>query len=71
MELLPHTQMLLDALKKEGFELPRNCGAIRLMMPVDDTFILNYDIVVDGEDLEKLGRALAAIGKKAKDISHE
>ncbi|HXK40231.1 MAG TPA: hypothetical protein VJ837_05350 [Candidatus Paceibacterota bacterium] len=62
---LPSGIELYRALLAEGFELPKECGDINLLMPVDGIFQLqlNYIVNVSGDDLAKLGRALARIGE--------
>lgn len=55
----PH---LYDALKAEGFELPRNCGDIQLEMPVAGAFVLVYRQMLEGDDLVKIGSALKRMG---------
>ncbi len=57
---------LYNALKDEGFELPRDCGGIKLEMPVDGLFQLCYKINLYGEELAKVGRALARLGEERK-----
>jgi hypothetical protein len=59
---LPSGTMLYHALLAEGFELPKECGDMQLLMPVDGVFQLHYTVNVLGSDLAKLGRALARIG---------
>jgi hypothetical protein len=58
------TLNLYNALKAEGFELPKNCGDVQLEMPVDGVFVMVYRVMLDQEDLMKLGRALARMGEK-------
>jgi hypothetical protein len=64
MPTLPNGTELYHALIKEGFELPENCGDVQLTMPVDGLFQLHYIVNVSGDNLVKLGRALARIGEK-------
>lgn len=59
---------LYHALQAEGFELPKECGDVELLMPVDGYFQLRYVVNVYGEDLAKLGRALTHMGEK--EITH-
>lgn len=55
---------LATALREEGFELPKECARVRLLMPVDGLFQLEYRVNMTGEDLIKLGVALARLGKE-------
>ena len=55
---------LFKALKEEGFELPRECRDVLLVMPVDGVFVLRYEVMLTGEDLAKVGRALARMGNR-------
>lgn len=57
---------LYQALKNEGYELPRECRDVRLIMPTAGAFLLQFDCNVTGEDLEKIGRALAKMGVQFK-----
>lgn len=54
--------LLYDALKAEGFILPNECAEVRLLMPIEGLFQLNYTVNLTDEDLVKVGRALARIG---------
>jgi hypothetical protein len=54
------------ALKDEGFTLPEECVDVKLVMPVDGVFQLEYTVNVYGERLEQLGRALQRLGKDSK-----
>lgn len=62
---LPSGTALYHALLAEGFELPKECGDMQLTLPVDGIFQLHYTVSVTGEDLVKLGRALARIGAES------
>ena len=53
---------LYEALKAEGMTLPDDCGDVELLMPVDGIFVLTYRVNVMGDNLIKLGRALASVG---------
>lgn len=55
--------LLYQALKEEGFDLPRECGDVYLVMPVDGVYQLKYTVNLTPEDLIKIGRALARIGR--------
>lgn len=55
---------LYKALLDEGFELPKNCGDVELEMPVDGAFVLRYRVMLDQDDLQKLGRALVRMGER-------
>lgn len=59
---IPQGTDLYRALLAEGFELPKNCGDIILEFPVDGVTILVYRVMMQGEDLQKLGRALVRVG---------
>lgn len=54
---------LYNALLAEGFELPKECSDVQLLMPVDGVYQLHYTVMLHGEDLAKLGRALAKLGE--------
>lgn len=56
---------LYRALLAEGFELPKNCGDVEMELPVAGAIILRYRVFLDGEDLQKVGRALERMGKGA------
>lgn len=56
------TQTLYNALKTVGFELPPECGDLRLEMPVDGLMRLHYVENLTGERLAQFGRALAMLG---------
>jgi hypothetical protein len=53
--------LLYDALKKEGYNLPDECGDAELHMPVDGVFQLRFVVNVTRENLAKLGRALIRV----------
>ena len=55
---------LRQALKDEGFELPRDCMDVQLLAPTDGIFTLKYTVALTGEDLQKLGRALVRMGDR-------
>ena len=57
---------LYKALKSEGFILPDNCGDVELVMPVDGLMQVRYTVIVYGEQLAQLGRALAKLGEAQK-----
>jgi hypothetical protein len=59
---LPSGTNLYRALKAEGFNLPDECRDVVLVMPVDGVFTLRYEVNLMGEDLVKVGKALARIG---------
>jgi hypothetical protein len=67
MATYPSGTNLYHALLAEGFELPKECGDVSLLMPVDGVLQLHYTVNVLGDDLAKLGRALTRIGEDAKD----
>lgn len=54
---------LYQALKAEGYRLPDGCTDVRLHMPADEVFQLEYRVIVVKDDLEKFGRALERVGK--------
>ena len=55
--------MLYDALKAEGFQLPDECGDLKLTMPVDGIMQMHYTVNLRPEDVAKIGRALAKVGE--------
>lgn len=63
---LPSTFELGNALRDEGFDLPKECADVRLMIPVDGIFQLQYEVNVYGESLAQLGRALVRIAKDSR-----
>ena len=56
---------LYRALLAEGFELPKNCSDVEMELPVSGAIMLRYKVFLDGEDLQKVGRALERMGKSA------
>jgi hypothetical protein len=58
---------LFQALLAEGFTLPKNCGDVELVIPVDGVVALKYTELMSGERLALLGRALIRMGKKEAD----
>lgn len=52
---------LYRALVAEEFELPKNCSEVKLDMPAHGMVRLHYTVNVSGDDLAKLGRALATL----------
>lgn len=54
---------LYDALKAEGFLLPDECADVKLIMPVDGVYQLEYRVNLFGERLAQVGRALARMGE--------
>jgi hypothetical protein len=54
---------LYKALKDEGFELPPECGDITLELPVDGVIRLNCPLMLTGERLAQLGRALTKMAE--------
>jgi hypothetical protein len=61
---LPRGTDLYHALLDEGFQLPDDCGDIWLQMPVDGILRLHFTILISGDNLVKLGRALAKLGEQ-------
>jgi len=55
-----------EALKKEGFNLPPECGDILMEIPVDGIIRLHFVQNLTNEDLVKFGRALASLGEEWK-----
>ena len=49
---------LYEALKAEGFELPKECGDVQLLMPVAGIFQLSYIVNLTDDDVARIGRAL-------------
>jgi hypothetical protein len=60
--IFPTGTDLYRALKAEGFDLPDECRDVVLVMPVDGVFVMRYEVNLKGEDLVKVGKALARIG---------
>lgn len=58
--------LFYEALKAEGFDLPRNVGDIELEIPVDGVFALRYRQMLEPDDLKKLGCALMRVAIKAE-----
>ena len=58
---------LCEVLQEEGFELPRECRDVRLVMDVDSALELHYVCFVTAEDLAKIGRALMHLGERQSD----
>jgi hypothetical protein len=54
---------LYEALKAEGFLLPANCRDVELLSPLDGAYMLRYEVFLEPEDLEQLGRALIRIAE--------
>ena len=65
MERLVSTHTLFDTLKANGFELPKECVDVRLIMPVDGVYQLHYEVNLTNEDLAKIGRTLVTLGEQA------
>jgi hypothetical protein len=61
---MPDGTELYHALVDEGFVLPDDCADVHLTMPIGGLFQLHYTVNVSGDNLIKLGRALARIGEK-------
>lgn len=53
---------LYQALLAEGYKLPDNCRDVTLSLPAGDCIQLHYTIIVSGDDLVKVGRALVRLG---------
>jgi len=58
------TRPLDAALKAEGFPLPENCREVRLVLGVDAAMLLQYDVFVTSEDLDRLGRAFVRMAEE-------
>ena len=58
--------MLYEALKAEGFVLPEECKDIKLVMPVDGVYQLEFVINLTDIRLAQLGRALTRIAEEAQ-----
>lgn len=58
MKQIISTRQLVDALKLEEFPLPDHCREARLVMGLNQGFMIQYDVFLTGENLAKLGRAL-------------
>jgi hypothetical protein len=63
MERIVSTRALLEALKVEGFPIPDHCREARLVMGVNEAFLIQFDVFLTNENLAKLGRALQRIGE--------
>jgi hypothetical protein len=57
------TFLLAEALKAEGFPLPDAVKQARLLMPAHGVFVIQYDVLVSGETLAQLGRALTRLAE--------
>jgi hypothetical protein len=63
MEIIT-TINLYQALKDQGFEVPKECREARLVMSApDEPIMIQFDCFVLGDDLQKIGRALEQLGK--------
>lgn len=62
MEKLISSHSLFETLKRNGFELPKECCDVRLVMPVDGCYQLHYEVNLTNYDLVKIGCALQDIG---------
>jgi hypothetical protein len=49
---------LVEVMRSEGFPLPENCREARLIMGVDNAFMMQYDVFLTDETLAQLGRSL-------------
>lgn len=58
---------LFDALKFEGFDLPEGAANVRLSSARGSVFVLSYDLLIEGEALAKLGRALVRVAEGRRD----
>lgn len=54
---------LYQALKDEGYELPKECADVELVMPVDGIFRLRMLVNLTNESLAQLGRALIRLSE--------
>lgn len=54
---------LFEALEREEFALPKHCANVRLSVGGGQVFVLAYEVLVEGEDLAKLGRAIARVAE--------
>ena len=63
MERIVGSFGLYQALKAEGFELPKECAEVRMEMPVDGIFQLVYRVNLTEEDLKKIGRTLVRMAE--------
>lgn len=55
---------LPEALEAEGFELPEACREVRLIMGIDEAFMLQFDVFLTPENMAKLGRALQKLAER-------
>lgn len=60
---------IYKALQLEGFDLPKECADVRLLMPVDGVMQLQMEVNLTNDDLEKLGRALVRMAKNDYAVS--
>lgn len=54
---------LFDALQKEGFDLPSGAANVRLSAARGSVFVLSFDLLIEGEPLAKVGRALTRVAE--------
>lgn len=62
---------LYEALKAEGYELPKECCDVRLLAPVDGLYRLELIVNLTNEDVARVGRALVRVSKGAHDTQIE
>lgn len=61
---IPSTLFLVEALEVEGFPLPDQCREARVIMGIDNAFMIQYDVFLTDDTLAKLGRALQRVAEK-------
>lgn len=66
MPNLTSTWGLYEALKAEGYELPKNTSDVRLIAPIDGIVQLHLTVLVDTEELQQVGRALIRLAESQK-----
>lgn len=55
---------LAQALAMEGFDVPKNVIDIEIESKVDDVMVLKYRVMLEQEDLVKIGKALTRMGEQ-------
>lgn len=67
MATVQNTYGLVKALEAEGFPLPEMCREARVILGVDNAFMIQYDVFLTLETTAKLGRALQRLGDESRD----
>jgi hypothetical protein len=58
---------LYDALKAEGFELPKECRDVRIVFAVDGATMIQYECWLTTEDHVVVGKAMMRMGQRKND----